>query len=260
MSFSYVVQPIYIFALMGQSNMAGGGVVPENPYTHPDIISFGNDYLWHEPAMEPIDSAINQVDLVSLDNPLEKNHFGMGMAFAARLRRLQGNGYKIVLVPCARGGSTMEQWQPAKGRDTLYGSLLNRIREALKRPNTVMGGALFFQGESEADSETCEDANKWDKSFRRVFTTLRNDLGDKHIPVVFFQLGAEPQPIGTARPCWNEVKDAQARVNMWKVAMVDTMGVPRKNEYDVHYLTAGYNALGRLGAEAMYSIMTGQRK
>ena len=60
----------YLIALMGQSNMVGRGELSDLPPGFPvnptKLWNFTNAYKW-APAKEPIDSALGQIDLVSLD-------------------------------------------------------------------------------------------------------------------------------------------------------------------------------------------------
>jgi hypothetical protein len=57
-----------LFVLAGQSNMSGRGELPPSQASHPSVVMFGNDYRWR-PAIEPVDDATRQVDVISLDGP-----------------------------------------------------------------------------------------------------------------------------------------------------------------------------------------------
>ena len=96
-----------LFILAGQSNMSGRGKVPAaGQNTNPRVLVFGNDYRWRI-AVEPIDDPSNQVDWVSED---QDAGFGPALAFATSLLE-QRPDMAIGLVPCARGGSSIYQWQ-----------------------------------------------------------------------------------------------------------------------------------------------------
>jgi len=253
MSFSYAPQIIHIFDFSGQSNASGGdpNIPPTDAlFTAPNIFMFSNAYKWIV-GIEPSDDGTNQVDMVSYDGRLK--FYSMTMSFARELQRLRGSDYAIAIVPCARGGSTISEWQPAEGRNTLYGSCLNRINTALKRANTEYSGKIVFQGEADTgESLNCKVAKDWGTEFAKVIRTYRSDLGGEYFPVVFFQLG--PKPIDTSRPCWDELKHSQYLVDMWKVEMVWTMNVPR-DEVNVHYKVKEYDQLGILGARKMNPIL-----
>ena len=72
----------YLIALMGQSNMVGRGELSDLPPGFPAnptrLWNFSNAYRW-EPAREPIDSPIGQLDFVSRD---ERAAVGPSLALA----------------------------------------------------------------------------------------------------------------------------------------------------------------------------------
>ncbi len=69
---------------------------------------------------------------------------------------VEATGVPIGLVACAHGGTSMEQWNPAKkdeGGKSLYGSMLRQFQLA----GGKVKGVLWYQGESDANGEACED-------------------------------------------------------------------------------------------------------
>ena len=62
---------------------------------------------------------------------------------------VEATGVPIGLVACAHGGTSMEQWNPAKkdeGGKSLYGSMLRQFQLA----GGKVKGVLWYQGESDA--------------------------------------------------------------------------------------------------------------
>jgi hypothetical protein len=124
---------LYLIALAGQSNMTGARLklVSQLPAGFPvnasRIWNFTNADTW-ELAKEPIDSSLNQVDAVSLDNnPGVGPSLAMADAFATKNPRV-----RVGLVPCAKSGSSIDAWQPNSSRDSLYGSLPLPAKAGLK--------------------------------------------------------------------------------------------------------------------------------
>ncbi|MEO1400996.1 MAG: sialate O-acetylesterase, partial [Cyanobacteria bacterium J06635_1] len=190
---------LHLFVLAGQSNMSGLAELPANQTIHPQVFTFGNDYHW-QPAQEPVDSPIGQVDLVSLD---PEAGFGPSVAFAKAM--LADNPDLVIgLIPCANGGSTITAWQRDRSDQTLYGSCLKRIQAA-----STMGkvsGVLFFQGEADAlDPKSAvalqPAADAWATRFTQFATDLRSDLAQPTLPIVYAQIG--PLAADPARfPYW----------------------------------------------------------
>lgn len=168
-----------ILAILGQSNAAGYSTCPNVlPPVSNGIYNFGNDYIL-QPAQEPIDNNVNQVDMVSYDY---SNKCGSSIAIAETLKRITGRD--VVIVPCAKGGTAILEWMPSYSRDTLYGSCFNRIRTMDTGENhTVM--IFFYQGES--DAKTNSDALAWVDRFTVIVNALNTDLN--YPPIVYIQVG-----------------------------------------------------------------------
>lgn len=244
---AFAVQPIHLYLLIGQSNMSGRGEIPDVRYTNKNIIMFGNDYIWKR-AIEPVDTPRNQIDKISLDEQEPGIGYGLSMSFAKRMREL--TKYKIGLIPCAKSGSGIIEWIPSKSRSTLYGSCVRRAKIALRHSNTVLSGIIVFQGET--DSELCTHARDWDKHFAYIVKSIRRDLEDKNLRIVFARLG---EYVPRQNPCWYIVKNSQSKVNINNVSMLNTNSVPHVDINNVHYDSGGYDQLGIMFAESMAAMM-----
>ena len=111
-----------LFILAGQSNMSGrGALLPDTLSENPRVFLFGNDYQWHR-AAEPIDHPRGQVDKVSQDMDAG---FSPGMSFATTLLKHNPN-LIIGLIPCAKGGSAIAEWERNLSNKTNYGTCLKR--------------------------------------------------------------------------------------------------------------------------------------
>ncbi|WP_225421482.1 sialate O-acetylesterase [Sphingomonas parva] len=233
-----------VYLLAGQSNMSGRGALADLTEAErtpdPGIRLYGNDGKARV-ALDPLDSAEGQIDAVSAD---PQAAVGPGLGFAREIARHSRR--PIVLVPCAKGGSSIARWQPGGGRDTLYGSCLARAREAGGRVH----GILWYQGES--DAATLAAANAWPEAFAALIARFRDDLGDARLPVVFVQLADPPaRPDRALRyPGWRQVQAGQGGVRMKCTAMVAAAGLPRLED-ELHLTTAGQRTLGPRLAAAM---------
>ena len=234
-----------IYILAGQSNMSGRGAlgpqIPPELSPDPNISVYGNDGQWRV-AAEPLDRADNQVDAISVDT---QAGVGPGLVFAKALRQANPKR-KVILVPCAKGGSFMAQWRPNNSRATLYGSCLARIREVQGQGR--LAGILWYQGES--DARDILNAQLWPHRFSHLINQFRADLNANALPVLLIGLGDQPQVgrFADQFPHWKFVQDAQSKFVMADVRYVSAAGLPKLDD-DLHLSTPGQIKLGQSAAE-----------
>ena len=165
----------YIFILAGQSNMAGRGFVqPQDTITSMQILTLDKNNEWIY-AKEPL-------------HYYEPTRTGLdcGLSFAKKLSSLYNKDITIGLIPCAIGGSSIEQWlgDSTYRGVTLYSNLLNKIKVAAQFG--MFKGLLWHQGESNATSESKH--RNYDQKLQTFFTRVRNDVGVPDLPVYAGQL------------------------------------------------------------------------
>ena len=212
--------------------MVGVAPYPVTTIDDPQIISFGNNYLWNK-ASEPIDNPFNQVDTVSEDlSTITK--YGTSAEMAQTV--LAANPTKtIALIPCAKAGSSITEWQQDPSTSTLYGSMLNRVNEVTDSGTYPLSAIMFIQGET--DAGTLVDANAWATKFTQFVTDIRSDLG-YNVPIVFVRLGDVTPAV---KPYWTEVRTGQTGIAISDVVMVDSDGIWTTG---LHMDTAMYTAVG----------------
>ncbi|MEO1592304.1 MAG: sialate O-acetylesterase [Cyanobacteria bacterium J06632_22] len=240
-----------LFVLMGQSNIAGLAPLPERLPKTENIYTFGNDYRWAV-AVEPVDSPVGQVDTVSLD---EDAGFGPSVAFAQALQStgIVSDDEAIGLIPCAKGGSSITQWQRNSSDQSLYGSCMKRIQAALTMGQ--LEGVLFLQGEADAIDPTLypsmvPQANQWGQLFVAFATDLRADLDRANLPIVYGQIGSAPQDETFTQ--WETVRQQQAQVQLPHSNWIQTADL---NTTDgVHFTTESYRIIGQRFADAWASL------
>jgi hypothetical protein len=236
---------LYLVALAGQSNMTGAGDVKLLPAGFPKnrtrIWNFTNAYTW-ELAKEPVDSIDHQADEVSRDR-----HPGVGPAlamadgFAAKYPSV-----KVGLIPCARGGSSIEQWQPDSSRSSLYGSCLNRQKQAELQGK--VRALVFWQGGS--DGKDKETAKQWGKNFKKMVTAWRADMENPNLPVIMLVLKPGTEQTLKKYPYRDVVRQQQLSVEMPYLTKIETIGYDYYRD-DIHMTTAGQLALGPVIAAAL---------
>ena len=225
-------KPLELYLLIGQSNMAGRGIVePQDQVVHPRVFTFNTNNAW-VPATDPLHS----------DRPTAG--VGLGSAFG-RLMAERDPAVRIGLIPCAVGGTPIIRWQ--KGAD-LYEAAVQRARLAAKDGRIV--GVLWHQGEADSGQETT--AAIYARQLDTMIRDLRADLSLPNLPVVVGQLGA----FYTSDPFQGTVnaalKDTPKRVP--RTAWVSTEGLKDKGD-KTHFDSAGYRELGRRYFQAMVPLL-----
>lgn len=108
-----------------------------------------------------------------------------GISLAASFADEYAKYYKenISLIPCADGGSKLEQWMPG---ELLYDNAIMHAK--LAQRTSENSGILWHQGES--DSKDKENKNRYHDRFLKIISSLKKDLQlDEHIPLIIGGLG-----------------------------------------------------------------------
>jgi hypothetical protein len=159
-----------LFLLIGQSNMAGRGVVEaQDKEVIPGVWMLTKELTW-APAVDPLHFDKPQVAGV-----------GIGRTFAQTLLKWRP-GASIGLIPAAFGGTSLDEWKPG---GKLYTDAVARAKEGVKSGR--LRGILWHQGE--ADSGSAEKIASYRESFAAMVARLREDLSAADVPVVVGELG-----------------------------------------------------------------------
>ena len=229
---------VHVYLLLGQSNMAGRGLLNETNRLPTDrVLKFTADNRW-APAVEPL----------HFDKPAIAGA-GLGMRFARAMADADPS-ITIGLVPCAVGGTPLDRWM--KGAD-LYEAALVRARLALK--DGTLKGILWHQGEG--DAGTGEKARSYAARLARMVTDLRADLGAGDVPFVAGKLGEfapRPSKSGTPslRPVVNEQIATIGRL-VPRAAAVESAGLGDKGD-GTHFDTPALREFGLRYAKAMKAL------
>src|SRR5207248_2230420 len=128
-----------LWVLAGQSNMEGVGDLIDVQQPDPMVHSFDLADHWGI-AEEPLHTLVSAVDRVHwrnndqgeperwtgtrLQRYIEERRKGAGLGLPFAVEMFKRTGIPVGLIPCAHGGTSMEQWSPSlKDRegDSLYG-------------------------------------------------------------------------------------------------------------------------------------------
>jgi hypothetical protein len=157
-----------LFLLIGQSNMAGRGIVgPDDRATNSRIFMLTRDLSWTL-ARDP----------VHFDKPIA----GVGLC-SEFARVVVKSDPKVVvgLIPCAVGGTSLDEWHPG---GALYTNAVVRAREAMKRG--TLAGILWHQGEADIAHDKVVT---YGDRFASMIARLRADLGADKVPLVVGEIG-----------------------------------------------------------------------
>lgn len=219
----------HLYLLIGQSNMAGRGVVDaESKNTNPRVLMLTKDLKW-EPATDPL----------HFDKPAIAG-VGPGLTFGKVMADANPT-VKIGLIPCAMGGSKIEEWAPGQKNLT---DTLTRMREAQKVG--VLKGILWHQGEA-----NIKNKDNYATQFAALMGGLRKEFGD--VPVVAGEITVfkpEAEPIQR----FNEILHGMGK-QVSKYACVKSQDLKDKGD-KLHYDTASARELGRRYAAAMQELQT----
>jgi len=164
-----------LYLLIGQSNMAGRGKISvDTARNNQDIWVINGQNEW-VPAKDPL----------HYDKPAAG--VGPGLAFAEAIH--DNNPKKTIgLIPCAVGGSGIDDWLPGKKHDQTgiyaYDAMLARVRMA-KRKGTIKG-ILWHQGESDSSPQK---SSLYEEKLSAFFAKLRKEIGARNTPLILGTLG-----------------------------------------------------------------------
>lgn len=155
------------FLMIGQSNMAGRGFLQDVAPIYDERLHMLRNGQW-QMMTEPI----------NYDRPVAG--VSLAASFAAAYVNANPND-KIGLIPCAEGGSTLDQWHPD---GTLFQHAIAQARFALKTSD--IAGILWHQGESDSMNNLHE--TYYDK-LHVIVEAFRQELQLQDVPLMIGELG-----------------------------------------------------------------------
>lgn len=230
----------HLFLLVGQSNMAGRGVVAaQDKVPHARVLTLSKAGEW-VPAVDPI----------HFDKPAAVG-VGLGRTFGIEIAEATP-GVTIGLIPCGVGGSPIDAWQPGvfypPTKSHPWDDAVKRARLALQ--SGTLKGILWHQGESDS---TAALAPKYEGKLHDLIARFRAELEASDVPFVVGQLGKfADTPWNGFRTRIDEVhRDLPGKVP--RTAYVSSEGLHHKGD-NVHFDTSSYRELGRRFASAYLQL------
>jgi hypothetical protein len=242
-----------VYLLMGQSNMKGRGIMPEEPLRDPRIVMMHRKTDEWFLARHPLHLVGNPVDFEGHDNA----GIGPGLTFAQAVGA-KLDGARIALIPCAVGGTPISRW--AKGQ-RLYDDCVRKAKLALSQGpagKTSIRGALWLQGEAESRSEDLIAA--YPAALSDLVDRLRADLASPDLPFVASTVGEMRQD--------SELNNKLAAVNRVlldlpnqrpNTACVDARDLKTHIGDFVHFDTAAQEEIGRRFAAKYLELRRAER-
>lgn len=167
---SQKVKKYDLYLLVGQSNMAGRGLLEEaDTIAHEHVFSL-NATGQFVPAKEP------------LHFDKKGRGTGPGLAFGKVMAEV-GRQSVIGLIPAAVGGTKISYWEPGNPRG-LFEDAIYRAKIAMQ--SGELKGILWQQGESDSNAS---DAPLYKERLLKLLQSFRNELGAKDVPIVIGGLG-----------------------------------------------------------------------
>ena len=230
------------FLMIGQSNMAGRGEFRDvEPIENPDcfMLRMGR---WQQ-MYEPINP---DRDIFKI-----KYHSGISLAasFADELQK--HTGARIGLIPCADGGTSIDQWMPG---EVLFDHAVMMTRLAMR--SSTFCGFIWHQGEADSYEGRLE---LYKDKFIRMITAMRKELGADEIPVIIGELSEDIERLEKPNIIkMNENFHAIAEV-LPHCAVVSSKGLALKDDR-LHFNAVSLREFGRRYFEAYLNVVNDNEK
>ena len=252
-----------LWVLSGQSNMVGNGRLVNLETPHELVHNFNPRDEW-QVAEEPLHSLAESIDEAHWRNaghlaplwakpgqqatgPLEgedrarfrKNRqHGAGLALTFAKEMVDQTGVPIGLIPCAHGGTSVEEWDPVlktEERKSLYGAMLARVQAV----GGKVKGVLWYQGEADMSAGS---AAQYQQRFGDLIESIRADFGQADLPFYYVQIG---RYITDNPMAWNNIQETQrlSEQTIPNVGMVVSIDQPLDDI--IHVSGDGLKTIGR---------------
>lgn len=263
-----------LWILAGQSNMEGAGKVDERVELETSgakeyIRSYYLDSRWdkavpvlHEPWLSP-DECIGGVWRKERRESIWQNEdpyswhgekvklraVGPGYYFAKRMFEI--TNVPQAVIPCALGGSSLDDWKKDAGNENnLYGLMLRRFKEA----GSFIRGIFWDQGESEA-----YEGNDFTGKMTKFISDIRSDMNDPDLSFVQVQIAKSSVQSICNNPQsgieWSRIKEEQRTLEE-KIQNLKTVSAADADFDDlIHYSAEFQRKMGIRAANAMANLI-----
>lgn len=160
------------FLMIGQSNMAGRGILSEVPKIENPNCRMLRMGRWQKMS-EPINP----------DRSMFEGKYRSGVSLAASFADEAARFWdgKVGIIPCADGGTSIDQWMPG---ELLFDHAVMMTKLAMR--TSTLSGILWHQGEN--DCRDAEIALAHREKFVTMITALRRELNAEGLPLLIGEL------------------------------------------------------------------------
>ena len=256
-----------LWVMAGQSNMEGAGVLEDVEQPHPLVNLLQSKREWSA-AVEPLHwlwESPDEVHWLGLDQQKlaelrvgqragRTRGAGLGLPFAKRL--VAETGVPIGLIATAHGGTTMNQWDPAKrseGGKSLYGSMMLQVEAAGGR----VAGVIWYQGEGDTEEEA---VGLYRQRMKDLVAAMRRDMGREDLPFICVQIGRHIWPRDDKHAHWFAIQDLERvlAAEIPNTAVVASIDQPLDDL--IHIGTPGLKVIGHRMANQALRIAHGRKE
>ncbi|HBY64007.1 MAG TPA: sialate O-acetylesterase [Solibacterales bacterium] len=238
-----------LWVLAGQSNMEGYGDLVNLAPPSAMVNSFDMTDVWRR-AEEPLHRLVDAADSFhqrgrprlegeALKTWIANRKKGTGAGLPFALEMTRRTGVPIGLLPCAHGGTSMDQWSPSlkeQGGASLYGAMLRRVRAV----GGKVAGVLWYQGESDTGVKS---APLYQGKFEAFIAAVREDFGQPQLPFYLVQLG---RFVNASNPNeWNLVQEAERLIEEKTPRTGMAVAVDLDLDDPIHIGTDDFKRLGK---------------
>ncbi len=224
---------VHSFLMIGQSNMAGRGNIGEV-----EPIQNSRCFMLRMGRWQAMSEPINP------DRAVFRGNYPSGVSLAASFadEAAKHTGWEVGLIPCADGGTIIEQWQPG---ELLYDHAVMMSRLAMR--TSKISGILWHQGESNCRNL---DEEEYKRLFLHLMESLRRDLGDPNLPLVIGEISEDISPAHGMQdmPAMNRLLH-KLQQECPNCAIARAKDLPLKDD-GVHFTAAACRELGKRYFEA----------
>jgi hypothetical protein len=229
-------EKFHLFLLAGQSNMAGRGVVDKaNNAVHPRVWMLNKENQW-VPAKDPI----------HFDKPTAG--VGLSLTFAKALAD-KNPDIHIGLIPCAVGGSAIDEWKPDQ---PFFKNAMQRSAKAMEVG--TLKGILWHQGESNSEKGLSKN---YEEKVTKLIGSFRETLKLPDMPFIAGELGRWHDSVEGLKV------NADLNALTPKVShygCVSSEGLKQKTNDKPHFDSESLREFGRRYAEMYLKVIDPQKK
>ena len=188
--------------------------------------------------------------------PINFSEDAIGVASTFAQHIVDNTEYNIGIVPCSHGGTNILEWDPAlrdKGGESLYGSMLQRIRMV----GGNIKGVIWIQGMANINPDPRLgipniSMEEYERKLVNLVDNIRRDTNNPNLPFIYVQEGRVVQQNDNPK-LWLALRDAQRRAMSQRRSMYMVSAIDLPNRDWCHYNTEGIRRIGKRLAEIALS-------